>query len=220
MASASDAAASARTADGGVTPKKRGSALVTSTGTGPVSCGGSSWTAVSPSAVARAPHSGQNRAFLVRREPQLAHSRSRDGTDLLCLFRLWIERLERLGRAPPERPHELAIVVVGDLAGAVVELELLQRRERAVAFLGPRDPNLLLWLGRVKPVVLRRRIAQEGPGDEKHACHGEHDPQREPHVRPSWRACTSRGTSSRACRAGRRRRRRGSARRRRCPCPP
>src|SRR5438105_14741758 len=97
MASASDAAASARTADGGVTPKKRGSALVTSTGTGPLSCGGSSWTAVSPSAVTRAPHSGQNRAFLVRREPQFAHLRGllsdalgRGGTDLLCLFRLWI----------------------------------------------------------------------------------------------------------------------------------
>ena len=44
----------------------------------------------------------------------------------------------------PQRPDERAVVLVRDLAGAVVELELLQRRERAVALLGEREPAPLV----------------------------------------------------------------------------
>ena len=60
-----------------------------------------------------------------------------------------VERLERLGRLPAERPDERAVVGVVDLADAVVELELLQRGERAVArlhqvhqLLGPRPSSI------------------------------------------------------------------------------
>ena len=106
------------------------------TGTGPVSLGGSSCTAVSPDVPrVRAPHCGQKRALGGSSAPQLGHSAF--GTDSLLLRSgTWLERPQRFGRLAPQRADELAVVLVRDLAGAVVELELLQRRERAVALLG------------------------------------------------------------------------------------
>ena len=47
-----------------------------------------------------------------------------------------VERAQRGRRTAPERPDERAIVVVGHLPGAVVELELLERRERSVPLFG------------------------------------------------------------------------------------
>ena len=56
-----------------------------------------------------------------------------------------------------ERPDERAVVLVGDLARAVVELELLERRERAVALLGEREPR-----ARPRPGVVER-VARPAP---------------------------------------------------------
>jgi len=80
-----------------------------------------------------------------------------------------IEAAQRLGRLAPERCHELAVVGVGDLAGAVVELELLQRRERSVALLREARPLALSWRELGEPVVLGRRLAEEGSRDEPDA---------------------------------------------------
>jgi hypothetical protein len=56
------------------------------------------------------------------------------------LFRrpVWQRRavLERPCRPPPERLNERAVVLVGDLAGPVVELELLELGKHAIALLG------------------------------------------------------------------------------------
>src|SRR5436309_3401795 len=50
-----------------------------------------------------------------------------------------------LGRAAPQRADLLTVVLVRDLAGPVVELELLQRREGSVALLGELEsPTLRL----------------------------------------------------------------------------
>ena len=65
-------------------------------------------------------------------------------------------------RAPSSSPTRLAVVLVGDLARAVVELELLQRRERAVALLLEREPLARRSALRAAP----RGRRQERPGDE------------------------------------------------------
>ena len=62
-----------------------------------------------------------------------------------------------LGGATPQRADELAVVLVRDLAGAVVELELLQRGERAIALLGERQPPLFQLVRPGERVVLRLR---------------------------------------------------------------
>ena len=84
-----------------------------------------------------------------------------------------VEGTQRFRRATPQRADELAVVPVRNLAGAVVELELLERRKRAIAFLGLRQPPLFQLVGPGEPVVLRPRLAQEGQGDERDATHGE-----------------------------------------------
>src|SRR5262245_41839629 len=50
-------------------------------------------------------------------------------------LRMCVHRLQRVGRAQSQAPDEAAVVVVGDLARAVVEFELAQRAERTVALL-------------------------------------------------------------------------------------
>src|SRR4029077_9762565 len=128
-----------------------------STAAGPVSSGGSSSTAVSP-APTRAPHSGQKLLPFGSAEPQF--SQLAPGMHLL-LRALGVERSQRLGGAPAQRPDLGAVVVVGDLSRAVVELELLQRSQGAVTLLGKRDP-LLLVLGRLaQAVVGSSRVAEE-----------------------------------------------------------
>ena len=77
-----------------------------------------------------------------RRERRAAASRRRArldaSTDAFAArggYSCGVQRLQRLGGRLPERADERAVVVVADLARAVVELELLERRERAVALL-------------------------------------------------------------------------------------
>ena len=53
---------------------------------------------------------------------------------------LLLQRLHRPGSLGPQRRDESAVVLVRDLAGAVVELELLQRIERTVSLLDERQP--------------------------------------------------------------------------------
>ena|SRR5213594_43140 len=81
--------------------------------------------------------------------------------------RLRLERTKRLRSLPPKRRDEFPVVGVRDLAGPVIELELLERREGAVALLG--QANALALLGRHlrEPVVRRRGLAQKGTGHER-----------------------------------------------------
>ena len=65
-----------------------------------------------------------------------------------------VEGTQRFGGTTPQRADELAIVVVRDLAGTVVELELLQRGERTIALLGERQPPLFRLVRPRKRVVL------------------------------------------------------------------
>ena len=80
-----------------------------------------------------------------------------------------VERLQRLGGAASQRPDECAVVRVRHLAGAMVELELLQRPERTVSLLGEREPPLFQLVGRDEPIVFRRRLAHERQADEEDA---------------------------------------------------
>ena len=84
-----------------------------------------------------------------------------------------LERPQRLGRLAAERADEGAVVVVRHLAGAVVELELLQRPERPVAHLGQLQLPLLELAAVVQRVPLGRRLAQVGQRDEDDARRGE-----------------------------------------------
>ena len=140
-----------------------------------------------------------------RREPQFAQLAV--GTEFSRARLPWLERPEELGRAATQRPDERAVVVVGDLARAVVELELLQRRERPVALLLEGDP----FLSRVPapPAGRARAPARAGRAAPRAARRPRRAGRRgrARFIRPSWRARTSTGTSSRACPASRRRRR-------------
>ena len=77
-----------------------------------------------------------------------------------------VERLQRLGGRAAERPDERAVVDVVDLAGAVVELELLERRERAVARLHQRQPTLARARGADVDRSGCDRLAQERQRDD------------------------------------------------------
>ena len=58
----------------------------------------------------------------------------------------------------------------------MVELELLQRCQRAVALLDEREATLLGVVRRIEPIVGRDRLAQERQRDEHHHRGGEQDP--------------------------------------------
>src|SRR4051794_37293110 len=94
---------------------------------------------------------------------------------------LGVERAQRLGSTSAQRPDLGAVVVVGDLSRPVVELELLQRSQRAVTLLGESDPLLLVLRGLVEAVVGSPRVTQERRGHEQHARDGEKRAEREPH---------------------------------------
>src|SRR5262245_36483541 len=97
-----------------------------------------------------------------------------------CLLRREpVERAQRLGRLPAERADERAVVLVRGRARAVVELEFLQRRERAVALLEQREPPYLGLVADVQLVALRLRVAEEGPCDVEDARRGERDAEDE-----------------------------------------
>jgi hypothetical protein len=86
-------------------------------------------------------------------------------TLLGSVFGSEIERTERLCGPPPERPDELAVIGVGDLARAMVELELLQCRERAVTFLRQAQAAPFELVRRDEPVVGGRGLAQKRQPD-------------------------------------------------------
>jgi hypothetical protein len=67
----------------------------------------------------------------------------------------------------------------------MVELELLQRRERPVAFLCESKPALLELVGLQEAVVTRAWLTQERQGDQQHTGDGEHgtDDQRDGQMR-------------------------------------
>src|SRR6478672_11968943 len=90
--------------------------------------------------------------------------------------RAQVECPQSLRCATPQRSDERAVVVVRDLAGAMVELELLQCGERTVALLCERQSSLLQFVRSDQTVVPRRRLAQERPGDHCHAEDGKHHP--------------------------------------------
>ena len=75
-----------------------------------------------------------------------------------------------LGTAP-KRAHQPPIVVIGDLAGAMVELELLERGKRSVALLCQGKPALLELVRPVEMVVSRARLPQERQRHQHHARH-------------------------------------------------
>ena len=87
---------------------------------------------------------------------------------------LGLERAQRLRGADAQRAHEPAVVLVGDLAGPVVELQLLERGERAVPLLGKREPPLLELVWLQKTIVSGTRLPQERQGNEQHARNREH----------------------------------------------
>src|SRR5262245_55070724 len=149
-----------------------------STGLGPSSVGGTSWTTVSPDATA-VPHSEQNLALAGSFAPQLSHLARRTHTLLLGRLRLRFQRPQSLSDPQPQRANQLAVVLVGDLAGAVVELELLERRQCAVAVLGDLERALLQRAGLVQPVLRRIGLAEERKRDEQHAAEREHGPDGE-----------------------------------------
>jgi hypothetical protein len=95
------------------------------------------------------------------------------GSSFVRRFRL--ERMERLRSLAPQRHDELSVVGVRDLARPVIELELLERCQSAVALLG--QAHALALLGRQfgETVVRRRRLPQEGTSDERDAGDGKKD---------------------------------------------
>ena len=129
----------------------------------------------------RTPHSGQKRLFFGSLVPQFAQLPMRMDTALGVRFRSRVERLQRVGGAASQRTDERAVVLVGHLARAVVELELLQRGERAVALLDELEPPSLQHVGLVDSIVLGRRARppQERPRNEEHARDGEQGAEEE-----------------------------------------
>jgi hypothetical protein len=96
------------------------------------------------------------------------------GADRRLRRRPQVERAQRLRGSTPKRADQPPIVVVGDLAGPVVELELLERSQRAVTLLGEREPSLLELVWLQKTIVPGAGLTQERKGDEHHARNSEH----------------------------------------------
>src|SRR6266542_1115423 len=72
----------------------------------------------------------------------------------------------------PERTDERRVVLVGDLAGAMIELELLQGSEGAVALLGQLELPAGFGADLVQAIsaAANRRLSEEREGDEDDAC--------------------------------------------------
>jgi len=91
---------------------------------------------------------------------------------LLLRLIFMLERRERLAGLPAKRADERTVVLVGDLACAMVELELLQRGEGAIALLEEPQARLLLRAGCPEIVLPGRRGTQERHCDEDDARDG------------------------------------------------
>src|SRR5919201_534286 len=174
------------------------------TGTGPVSSGGTSSTAVTSSGAAarRTPHSGQKCAPSGRAASQFGQLTA-GMHPWFTLARAAVECPQRLRGLPPERPDQFAVVLVRDLARPVIELELLQGRERTVALLGQLEATALARVGLAEPILGGRkaRPPQEGQRDDDHGDDCEHDAERKPdaHATNARPRCASSGFR---CRGG------------------
>ena len=120
--------------------------------------------------------------FLAASVPLVAYAAqlAASGMDVLLPSLDRPERPQKLSRAAPQRADLRAVVLVGDLAGAVVELELLQRREGAIAFFLEHDSLLLPRPRLLEAVAVGSRLAQKRPGHEQHAGDSEQGAQHEP----------------------------------------
>src|SRR5580765_5240132 len=103
-------------------------------------------------------------------------SAARDNA-LLPGFRPGLESAQGGGRTAAEGADEGSVVGVRDLSRPVVELELLQRGERAIPILDQLEAASLELVELVEPVAGRRRLAQERARDEDDRKHGEHGPE-------------------------------------------
>jgi hypothetical protein len=88
---------------------------------------------------------------------------------------LRLERAERVRRLPAKRRDEFAVVGVSDLARPVIEFELLQGCQGAVAVLGEAHALTLLRRELREPVVIRCWLPQEGTSDVGDARDGKQD---------------------------------------------
>ena len=106
-----------------------------------------------------------------------------------------VERLERLGRLPAQRPDRGPVVGVVDVPDPVVELELLQRGEGVVARLEQREQ---LLVGAVSISSGSPRVAEERQRHDQHR--GDRDETAQDQ-RDHARASESRATRRRCSRA-------------------
>ena len=89
------------------------------------------------------------------------------------------ERAQRLSGLPAERRDELAVVGVSDLARPVIEFELLQGCQRAVALFGEAHALALLRRELREPVVGWGGLPQEGTSDVGDARDGKKDREKQ-----------------------------------------
>src|SRR3954451_6554075 len=97
-----------------------------------------------------------------------------------------------------KRADVAAVVLVGDLPGAMIELQLLQGGERLVSLLDEGEAPLVRLRRRVETVVCGRRVTQERQRDEQHGAgceHGAEDECDRGHARAGARRVTSRRCS-------------------------
>ncbi len=91
------------------------------------------------------PHSEQKRVSAATGAPHVGHSTTDIGFFWFPVATIsMLEGPERLAGLPPERADERPVVLIRDLACPVVELELLQRRQSAIALLDEAQPGLLV----------------------------------------------------------------------------
>src|SRR5918995_6366513 len=83
------------------------------------------------------------------------------------------ERLQRRGNVASQWADLRPVVLVGDRPGPVLELELLERRERAVARLEQVEPPALVLVELVEDVRLRFGLPDERERDGDHTHDGE-----------------------------------------------
>src|SRR5437667_1511160 len=119
------------------------------------------------------PQAGQKTALSGRCSPQRGQLGTGDAfmRGALCPQ---LQSPKRLRCTPAQRADELRVVLVGDLSGAVVELQLLQRGESAVAFLRELEPTPLELVRLDEPVTSSRRLAEKRPRDEDDRGHRQH----------------------------------------------
>lgn len=84
------------------------------------------------------------------------------------LHRALLERQQSPRRLSPQWADEGAIVLVGHRPRAVVELELLQRRERTIPLLEELQPSTLRLVDLVQRVGVGLGLPEERESDEEH----------------------------------------------------